>query len=331
MSIYDQTRRALKIDKQTGKSENQILDVVLDMLKENEMIFYFGSTPEESNSMLDACGLRKKFTEMPELDNFFLPRDPCAIEDSEHCVVIEDDYVNQRGVDKERTVLNIDRFLIDQNSPEHLRRRYTGPALFVSLFKWNRLGAVSSCLDGHIINLIGYMTIPLDDRGAVLVGELKNNLGSHAHEYVSEYCAKRAALSVVEVMAINSPANIVVEQRDPMTRLRDGRTVPKRAGPPPRGSSPRTRVRYIVLPKRRAHMLVTGVRTEAESVARCPHLRRRHLRYLGSERFTRRHGETILVREAWIGPRERREENGTVYRVVLDMGYSDLNKSASAQ
>lgn len=323
MSIYETVRRALHVEtclRGGKKSDNADLQSTIEMLGDNRAIFYFGSSRPEAEAMLAACGMKPmSITQIPGVDNLFLPRDPCAIEDASSCVVIEDNYVNQVGVDKPRTFLDIQTVTPDKCPNAFLNAApFSKSAIFVCKFEYSHVG------EEHCILPQMVFFIPHGGEGVFII---KPPLGSD----FSALLAMQATKAIQEIAAINSPANIVVEHREAMTKLRDGRTVKvDQMKKRPRGSRPISRIRYLVLPKRKAHILVTGAHSEAESVQRCPHVRRRHLRYLGSERFNHKRGETIIVRESWIGPTERRDEDGTVWRVVLDMGFDQRREAKQA-
>jgi hypothetical protein len=117
--------------------------------------------------------------------------------------------------------------------------------------------------------------------------------------------------AVLQVAAINSPLNIVVEKAYSEHALQRGRNGKQT-------TFLHKRKRLIVLPRKTAYRVVTGDTSE-ESDSRASHVRRRHWRTLRSEVFTKKQGERIQVKECWVGPKERVEGN-TRYTVRLDIG-----------
>lgn len=116
----------------------------------------------------------------------------------------------------------------------------------------------------------------------------------------------------LQVLAINSPANIVVRQDSKemvMVKDRGGRRHPEQ----------RKRTRYLVLPRKEAYRLVTGDKSETGQ-QRAAHARRRHWKTLRAERYKEeKRGTRVMVRECWVGPRER-VDGDTRYKVCLDLG-----------
>lgn len=55
----------------------------------------------------------------------------------------------------------------------------------------------------------------------------------------------------------------------------------------------------------------------SENLARAAGWRRKHQRTLRSDRFTKKKGQTIWVRETWVGPEEWEGLDGKVYKVML--------------
>lgn len=158
-----------------------------------------------------------------------------------------------------------------------------------------------------------YFAAILDENGSYAAdGPL---LGSHqisgeaerVRDVVTDFQA-----ATMQVVAINSPANIIVERVEAVTemlRRKDGKGRPK----------VRQRVRLLVLPRAKAYELVSGDKT-ALGAQRAAHARRRHWRMLRSPRYREeKRGTRICVRECWVGPTERVEGN-VRYRVRLDIG-----------
>lgn len=306
-SIYDRLIKAFGADKPKQKifqSAPEELEQTVTLIRACKTIFYFGDSYAEARSMVAACN--------QELhpDMFFLPRDPCAVEDVDSLVLIGD-LGAPLGLSHERHAIAAFNVMAEQGSASSNRLRgYIGEMLVVF---YGRFHCVQSEMFGHVL-----ACIEMPYHGTVAALSPRSHFNQPSRD--DSMFGKRMMRTVSEIIAINSPANIVVQHTIPSAKLRDGRVVTLRGDRVPHGSKPTTRVRYLVLPKRKAHVLVTGT-SERESVERCPHLRRRHLRHLGSERFTHKRGETVIVRESWVGDQERRMDDGTVYRVVLDLGH----------
>lgn len=118
--------------------------------------------------------------------------------------------------------------------------------------------------------------------------------------------------AATQVLAINSPANIVVKKESSESIVSVNRKGKRRM-------KSRKSVRYLVLPRQEAYRLVTGDRS-AEGIKRAAHARRRHWRTLRAERFKEeKRGTRVCVRECWVGPRER-VDGDVRYKVCLDLG-----------
>ena len=120
------------------------------------------------------------------------------------------------------------------------------------------------------------------------------------------------SLAFTQVHCFNSPANIVVrcERND----LADYTTKSLRILP-----RSQQRERYIVLPRRQvARLIASGLSEDQRRKLKGGHPRRRHLRTLRATRFTHKQGQSVIVRECWVGPRTIIQE-GVKYTALPEL------------
>lgn len=77
------------------------------------------------------------------------------------------------------------------------------------------------------------------------------------------------------------------------------------------------REHFLVLPRKQAQACQKGKRGPTDKeIERAAHYRRAHMRRLMSEMFTHKRGQSVFVRQAWIGPEEWEGLDDKVYKVV---------------
>ncbi len=79
----------------------------------------------------------------------------------------------------------------------------------------------------------------------------------------------------------------------------------------------KAREHYLVLEQHQAAEMRKQARGPSdEEIERAAHWRRGHLRRLTSEKFTRKKGQFVFVRQAWVGPDEWRGSDQKTYKVM---------------
>jgi hypothetical protein len=129
-----------------------------------------------------------------------------------------------------------------------------------------------------------------------------------------DYETKRAATShfaawgMARIEEANSPANWVVRVTDEHAR------VVKRGGKTTREK----RTRLLVIPDRDLDRVLRIPNEGGDHIEKAPHRRRAHPRRLTSPRFRLKRGQTVHVKESWIGPKEA-SYGGERYQVLTSL------------
>lgn len=78
-----------------------------------------------------------------------------------------------------------------------------------------------------------------------------------------------------------------------------------------------SRTHYLLLPAKQAQSIASSRKgVSGRDVTRGAHWRRAHLRTLSSPRYTHKKGCRVVVRHAWVGPKEWIGLDGKIYKVI---------------
>ena len=133
---------------------------------------------------------------------------------------------------------------------------------------------------------------------------------------VGEHIASLATTCFGLIESANSPANWIVKVSDECARVvkRRGKRVDEK------------RTRYIVVPDRELDHIIRRPNKASDSIGRSPHRRRAHYRRLLSPHYRLKMGQTIFVKESWIGPKEAVFGNEK-YTVMTELPCSATNQT----
>jgi hypothetical protein len=242
-------------------------------------------------------------------ENFFLPFQYVAIEDTASCVILWDKDKGAKGLHVERMFLEC--MPADADAEEFREKaRAAGSEDAVEILKslppktciisygcirYCDMGTQSMRLEGKLLAAIGVcpdgVVFPPEELSKVLPPEPST---------------RNVGMALEEIMYFNSPDRFIFE-KTPKAFL-DGKTK----------SVPRSHERpiYTILsPTEIRKEMQLPESTDKRSVRL--HERRRHYRTLNDDRFVNAKGKTIVVKASWIGPSENIVGNKR-YKVLLD-------------
>lgn len=255
---------------------------------------------------------------------FFLPYQYIAIEDTASCTLLWDKEADVVGTKHERFFVDcqpfgpeaVDNLQSPPNEDESLSEIYRQ-----SLNEFvNRTGVK----DAHILSIGRFTTWWEADSkaesGAKRIidgnatycslvskehGVLENMGAAHLAEMAPE-CLRFAATAYAEVLYFNSPDRFVLE-KTPVKEKKQNQ----------QKHIPRSHQRpvYTLLTPTEIRERLSIIEPTGKHPT--PHERRRHIRRLSSEVFTKKKGQVIIIPATWVGPSEKTVGRHH-YKVVLD-------------
>lgn len=258
-------------------------------------------------------------------ESFFLPFPIVAIEDTASCVILSDTEHEQRGINSRRIFIECRR--LDEARFDEYRQ--SGPE-YRAIYNYLSSGLPrGSCM--IVVGHIDEVRVNYSSGGTVFhVGggiiktfvASKDSLIEHSDSDVSRAILRdpsahyssmiSAKTALEEVYYLNSPSHFVVS-RDPKKL----RKVPA-FGEKQKLPRSHQKVQYTLLRPGRIHEMFGHDSSGGSGGSVRPHERRRHIRTLRSERFTKSRGKSIIVPATWVGSSESVIGNRR-YKVCLDL------------
>lgn len=242
-------------------------------------------------------------------DNFFLPFDVVAVEDTASCVILADMTPNQTGLSQDR--IFIDCFPMDNGGVEfaddvEIKTAVSAIAVHAYIIVTGKIRYDAVEEDKYLIS--GH----LDDgmfasKDEVLMSRDKFRMYSNDSQLIGPEL-RNAGTGIEELMYFNTPDRFVVEVNHGIPR-HNAKKIP-RSGERPR---------YILLkPAEIRAKMGQNIPEDHIRKSPIPHERRRHTKVLRSEKFRHKQGQTIIVPATWVGATEF-TEGKTHYKVLLDL------------
>lgn len=291
-------------DKLCGVAEWYLPDEIYQLVRKAS----FFEFPGRVQDVLSADDLNQAIESGRLNELFFLPYRVVAIEDDESCIILADTEDDALGI-------QVRRHFLEAKSP-WLHGNPAIPNLpeDTLLVTWGEVEDIQHG-PGDALRMKNSV------RGAVFVSRKRRvvhncfPMNPRTMEGVKLDMLNNSWSAMRELAYFNAPSRFIVERRPLIVGKRqngNGKVNRKRGRP----MIPRTDVGpiYSLLtpPEIRSLLGMNGAELDIT-----PHWRRRHLRELHSERFTRARGKTVVVRASWVGPTEAIQGNKR-YRIVLD-------------
>jgi hypothetical protein len=289
--IFDQLAKAVE--------SHDALAYWLPILRKSRL-FVYEEVPHQSLPRVYDPQLRQWYKE-----NFFLPFQVTAVEDPASCVVLIDRDENTRGLKAERVFIEC---IVGTQNRDAFRERVPLP-----LEK------------GFVALVVGVIWVEeFDERSQMLIGGSVNQVYTIKGDDISvavpppgpQSPLVNPATAIQEIMVFCGPDHYLVESTPLSVINRKPR--PLKAGQTPRIARAHEQPNYILLkPNEIKDRFGLSNEGEGGHASPRPHSRRAHIRTLRSPKFTHKQGHVIVVKPAWIGPREKIVGNRR-YRIVPD-------------
>lgn len=239
-------------------------------------------------------------------EGWFMPFDMMAVEDREGCILVSPVDASKRGLKNLYNAIEYRYIFHGGSRLELLRAGQIGELRHVSQVG-DRPVLKSSARVNSYESWV--MTVGLHQPELVFIDNACLGFsGDSFMDQVQDF-HMNAAVALYEIAEINKPNKWVVKKE----------TI--KARPIQKGRIPRSdqRPRYVLVTDEELDRVLREPNPENSPIDRRPHRRRRHLRYLKSERYSEEKRFTHTVVEAcWVGPQQA-EYGGERYTVCLDL------------
>jgi len=244
---------------------------------------------------------------------FILPFPVVAVEDTATCTILADTRKDQIGPFEDRFFLDcvpastpISEFREDEQ--EHLRvnealgLNLKGDQLFITGGMYRFIEMNES---RYLSNVqLQFMILASKDRVYASPEELKRFIDDSTRRSA----AMNAKTALEEIMYFNNPKHFILESAPVKQRSKEKKLARSHERPKYFLLTPQVIREKLSLPE--------PISEERKSPA--AHERRRHIRTLKSERFTKKRGQKIFIPATWVGPKEAVVKNRR-YKVRLDL------------
>jgi hypothetical protein len=254
-----------------------------------------------------------------QLEHFFLPFDTTAVEDDATCTILLDTVGGQEGFTAPRHFVDCHMMFSDNDAFNDT------PEMRAELVKYQRearergvpadtlivtMGTLEECRPDETdptrvwIAGSGSMAFAVSKRCGMVIPPNKVAMSTE----LTASALRHARCAVEEVLYFNQPARFVVER----TPVKGGRA-PKHRTLERSYARP---VYTLLTPKEICETM--KITEPGHGTSKGGHWRRRHQRYLQSDYYKNKQGQTLLIEAQWVGP-ETAEVDGHFYRVKLDL------------
>lgn len=312
----------LKVTSKNLPALNPILD--------KAALFHFPYVPHEK--------LPKSFDGDIDLikELFHLPFPITAVEDPAGIVILIDNQPNQLGLSTERLFVEIVPLLFEgrnyreafasesqltneQQAKQSIINRYGKEAKNIVHITFGGIDQIDFHDDRHTLDCHGFIS------ETALVGknkvyfkhnqtELINHFGEEISKTICHSALKNTITAVQELLYFDSPNNFILEESPIEVKpLKDNQKVNKKL----RFQCTDNRIKYTILSPNEIRTKLGLIKPEGQRNSPVPHERRSHYRTLNSDFFSKKKGQTIVVKATWIGESEKVVGNKR-YRVLLD-------------
>jgi hypothetical protein len=252
-----------------------------------------------------------KESRLPNHDDetFFLPFRCIAIEDPHRCVLLRDRTENQRGLSMPRDFLYLGLLSDEENQIMENVNIISSGSIYIDF---------ESPTPNFVMNAVNTALIrPTGDPDPRFISADLYPEGKEQHfNEILKVVGFNLNLAYESILQhINNPENFVIEVT-PLHYERNKDKLERKS----RILRIHERPLYTFLRAKRARQIMGLTDPLAHKGHRghpIPHERRRHLRTLRSDYFTRKQGQTIVVEATWVGPSESVVGNKR-YKVLLD-------------
>jgi len=278
-------------------------------------IFYFPAAPHE----VLPKGIDVEFF----AENFFLPFQVVAVEDSASMIILIDKSKNIQGLYEERLFIECLPLFGDWNNygdsekvPESIKENYRkDPHRFkdkyVITFGFVKLNPEGTNTKGYIAEGMIKNSWTCDKN------EFKNFMSYYPSpddiNLLSRSTLRNACTAIEEIIYFNTPNRFILEERPISIRKKsfviNSKKIPRSIDRP---------IYTLLKPKEIREKLGISSHVVTDGGTKKGHYRRRHIRTLRSDVFTKMKGKSIVIPAVWVGPSEV-ERGNRRYKIMLEL------------
>jgi len=239
-------------------------------------------------------------------EGWFLPFEVIAMEDDQGCIILRPMDTGARGLKNMYCAVEY-RYVFDKGMRvEMMRNGIIGKMDYTD--KARKVYPELPGSDASSDNSNWCMAVGMNMPQIIVTNGKPQYDPTPMHEQMQDF-HRNVSIAIFEVAEINRPNKWVVKKE----------TI--KARPIQKGKIPRSdqRPRYVLVTDEELSRVLREPNPENSPIDRRPHRRRRHLRFLQSERYSeeKRFKHTV-VEACWVGPQQA-EYSGERYTVCLDL------------